>query len=420
MKMIQDFNFKGIKTIVRVDFNVPLDKKTLVVTDDTRIRGALPTINKIINDGGSVILMSHLGRPEGRQERYSLKPVLTVLEKLLGKKVLFADDCLGESAIKMSAALKPGEILLLENVRFYPEEEGKPILPETATDEEKKAAKAELKTKQKELAKKLASYAEVYVNDAFGTAHRAHGTTAVMADYYPKDKIMFGFLINSELAAMDRVLNNAQRPFTAIMGGAKVSDKILLIENLLNRVDNLIIGGGMTYTFIKAKGGKIGKSLCEEDKLELALKIIEKAKEKKVNLYLPVDSLNADKFEDDANTSINPVDAVPDGWLGLDIAEESIKQFTEVIEKSKTILWNGPMGVFEMEKFSKGTTAIAKAIAAATEKGAYSLIGGGDSVAAINKNGLADKVSYVSTGGGAMLEYMEGKKLPGIVAIRGE
>jgi phosphoglycerate kinase len=420
MKMIQDFNFKGIKTIVRVDFNVPLDKKTLVVTDDTRIRGALPTINKIINDGGSVILMSHLGRPEGRQERYSLKPVLTVLEKLLGKKVLFADDCLGESAIKMSAALKPGEILLLENVRFYPEEEGKPILPETATDEEKKAAKAELKTKQKELAKKLASYAEVYVNDAFGTAHRAHGTTAVMADYYPKDKIMFGFLINSELAAMDRVLNNAQRPFTAIMGGAKVSDKILLIENLLNRVDNLIIGGGMTYTFIKAKGGKIGKSLCEEDKLDLALKIIEKAKEKKVNLYLPVDSLNADKFEDDANTSINPVDAVPDGWLGLDIAEESIKQFTEVIEKSKTILWNGPMGVFEMEKFSKGTTAIAKAIAAATEKGAYSLIGGGDSVAAINKNGLADKVSYVSTGGGAMLEYMEGKKLPGIVAIRGE
>ncbi len=420
MKMIQDFNFKGIKTIVRVDFNVPLDKKTLVVTDDTRIRGALPTINKIINDGGSVILMSHLGRPEGRQEKYSLKPVLPVLEKLLGKKVLFADDCLGESAIKMSAALKPGEILLLENVRFYPEEEGKPILPETATDEEKKAAKAELKTKQKELAKKLASYAEVYVNDAFGTAHRAHGTTAVMADYYPKDKIMFGFLINSELAAMDRVLNNAQRPFTAIMGGAKVSDKILLIENLLNRVDNLIIGGGMTYTFIKAKGGKIGKSLCEEDKLELALKIIEKAKEKKVNLYLPVDSLNADKFEDDANTSINPVDAVPDGWLGLDIAEESIKQFTEVIEKSKTILWNGPMGVFEMEKFSKGTTAIAKAIAAATAKGAYSLIGGGDSVAAINKNGLADKVSYVSTGGGAMLEYMEGKKLPGIVAIRGE
>jgi 3-phosphoglycerate kinase len=420
MKMIQDFNFKGIKTIVRVDFNVPLDKKTFVVTDDTRIRGALPTINKILKDGGSVILMSHLGRPEGRMEKYSLKPVLPVLEKYLGQKVLFADDCLGESAVKMSAALKPGEVLLLENVRFYPEEEGKPILPEIATDEEKKAAKTELKLKQKEFAKKLASYADVYVNDAFGTAHRAHGTTAVIVDYFPKDKIMFGFLINSELAAMDKVLNSAQHPFTAIMGGAKVSDKIMLIENLLNRVDNLIIGGGMTYTFIKAQGGKIGKSLCEEDKLDLALKIIEKAKEKKVNLYLPVDSLNADKFENDANTNVTAVDAVPDGWLGLDIADKTIKEFCDVIEKSKTILWNGPMGVFEMEKFSKGTTAIAKAIAAATAKGAYSLIGGGDSVAAINKNGLADKVSYVSTGGGAMLEYMEGKKLPGITAIRGE
>jgi phosphoglycerate kinase len=420
MKMIQDFDFKEIKTIVRVDFNVPLDKKTFVVTDDTRIRGALPTINKILKDGGSAILMSHLGRPEGRQEKYSLKPVIPVLEKYLGQKVLFADDCLGESAVKMTSALKPGEVLLLENVRFYPEEEGKPILPETATDEEKKAAKAEIKAKQKELAKKLSGYAEVYVNDAFGTAHRAHGTTAVIADYFPKDKIMFGFLINSELAAMDRVLNNAQRPFTAIMGGAKVSDKILLIENLLNRVDNLIIGGGMTYTFIKAKGGKIGKSLCEEDKLDLALQIIEKAREKKVNFCLPVDSLNADKFENEAATNVTAVDAVPDGWLGLDIADRTIAEFSEVIGKSKTILWNGPMGVFEMEKFAKGTTAIANAIADATSKGAYSLIGGGDSVAAINKNGLADKVSYVSTGGGAMLEYMEGKKLPGIVAIRGE
>jgi len=420
MKMIQDFNFKGIKTIVRVDFNVPLDKKTFVVTDDTRIRGALPTIKKILADGGSVILMSHLGRPEGRVEKYSLKPVLPVLEKYLGQKVLFADDCLGESAVKMSAELKPGEVLLLENVRFYPEEEGKPVLPESATDEEKKAAKAALKIKQKELARKLASYAEVYVNDAFGTAHRAHGTTAVIADCFPKDKIMFGFLINSELAAMDRVLNNSQRPFTAIMGGAKVSDKILLIENLLNRVDNLIIGGGMTYTFIKAQGGKIGKSLCEEDKLDLALQIIASAKEKKVNLYLPVDSLNGDRFENEAETRLTAADAVDDGWLGMDIGGESIRIFSEVIAKSKTILWNGPMGVFEMEKFSKGTTAIAKAIAEATAKGAYSLIGGGDSVAAINKNGLADKVSYVSTGGGAMLEYMEGKKLPGIVAIRGE
>jgi phosphoglycerate kinase len=420
MKMIQDFNFKGKKAIVRVDFNVPLDKKTFVVTDDTRIRGALPTINKILKDGGSVILMSHLGRPEGRMEKYSLKPVLPVLEKHLGMKVQFADDCLGESAVYMSAALKPGKVLLLENVRFYPEEEGKPLLPDTATDEEKKAIKAEMKAKQKEFARKLATYAEVYVNDAFGTAHRAHGTTAVIAEYFPKDKIMFGFLINSELAAMDKVLNNAQRPFTAIMGGAKVSDKIMIIENLLNRVDNLIIGGGMTYTFIKAKGGKIGKSLCEEDKLDLALKIIEKAKEKGVNLYLPVDSLNADKFENDANTTVTAVDEVEDNWLGLDIAEKTIKEFTAVIRNSKTILWNGPMGVFEMEKFSKGTTAIAKAIADATEKGAFSLIGGGDSVAAINKNGLADKVSYVSTGGGAMLEYMEGKKLPGIVAIRGE
>ena len=420
MKMIQDFNFKGVKAIVRVDFNVPLDKKTFVVTDDTRIRGALLTIKKITGDGGSCILLSHLGRPEGRMEKYSLKPVLPVLEKYLGQKVLFADDCLGESAKKMAAELKPGEVLLLENVRFYPEEEGKPILPETATDEEKKAAKAELKARQKEMAKTLATYADVYVNDAFGTAHRAHATTAVVADYFPKDKIMFGFLINSELAAMDKVLNNSQKPFTAIMGGAKVSDKILLIENLLNRVDNLIIGGGMTYTFIKAQGGKIGKSLCEEDKLDLALKIIEKAKEKKVNLYLPVDSLNADKFENEANTNVTPINEVPDGWLGLDIADETIRKFTEVIENSKTILWNGPMGVFEMEKFSKGTTAVAKALAAATARGAYTLIGGGDSVAAINKNGLADKVSYVSTGGGAMLEYMEGKKLPGIVSIRGE
>jgi len=418
--MIQDFNFKDRKAIVRVDFNVPLDKETLVVTDDTRIRGALPTINKIINDGGCAILMSHLGRPKGRMEKFSLKPVLTVLEKHLGKKVLFADDCLGESAVKMAGELKPGEVLLLENVRFYPEEEGKPVLPETATDEEKKAAKEELKVKQKEFARKLSGYAEIYVNDAFGTAHRAHGTTAVIADYYPEDKRMFGFLINSELAAMDKVLNNARHPFTAIMGGAKVSDKIMLIENLLNRVDNLIIGGGMTYTFVKAQGGSIGKSLCEEDKLDLALKIIEKAKEKGVNLYLPADSLNADKFENDANTNITEVDAVPDGWLGLDIAEKTIQLFSSVIENSKTILWNGPMGVFEMEKFSKGTTAIAKAIAAATAKGAFSLIGGGDSVAAINKNNLSDKVSYVSTGGGAMLEYLEGKNLPGIAAIRGE
>jgi phosphoglycerate kinase len=420
MKMIQDFNFKGKKAIVRVDFNVPLDKKTFEVTDDTRIRGALKTINKIINDGGCLILMSHLGRPKGPTEKFSLKPVIPVLEKHLGKKVLFANDCQGESAASMAAALKPGEILLLENVRFYPEEEGKPILPDTVTDEEKKAAKAEMKVRQKEMAKKLSTYAEIYVNDAFGTAHRAHATTAVIADYFSEDKRMFGYLINSELVAMDKVLKEPQRPLTAIMGGAKVSDKILLIENLIDRVDNIIIGGGMTYTFIKAMGGKIGNSLCEEDKLDLALSLIEKAKEKNVKLHLPVDSLNADKFDNEANTAITSVDAVEDGWLGLDIAEKTIKEFSEVIENSKTILWNGPMGVFEMEKFSKGTTEVAKAIAAATEKGAFSLIGGGDSVAAINKNGLADKVSYVSTGGGAMLEYLEGKKLPGITAIRGE
>ncbi|HOB84376.1 MAG TPA: phosphoglycerate kinase [Bacteroidales bacterium] len=420
MKMIQDFNFKGTKAIVRVDFNVPLDKKTFVVTDDTRIRGALRTIRKIISDGGACILMSHLGRPEGRMEKYSLKPVLPVLEKHLGMKVLFADDCLGESAINMTKELKPGEVLLLENVRFYPEEEGKPILPETATDDEKKAAKAELKVRQKEMAKKLATYAEVYVNDAFGTAHRAHATTAVIADYFPTEKKMFGFLINSELEAMDKVLKNAGKPFTAVMGGAKVSDKILIIDNLLDRVDNLIIGGGMTYTFIKAMGGRIGNSLCEADKLDVAKAVLEKAKAKGVNLLLPVDGINADKFDAAAETYISAIDDVNDGWMGLDIGEKSIKLFEEVILNSKTVLWNGPMGVFEMDKFAAGTTAIAKAVAKATEKGAFTLIGGGDSVAAINKNGLADKVSYVSTGGGAMLEYMEGKKLPGIVAIRGE
>lgn len=417
--MIEDFNFGGQKAIVRVDFNVPLDKKTLTVTDDTRIRGALTTIRKIIADGGSVILTSHLGRPAGREEKYSLKPVLPVLEKLLGMNVKFAGDCLGKEAEAMAAALKPGEVLLLENVRYYPEEEGKPVLPEGASDEEKKAAKAELKVKQKELARKMAGYADVYVNDAFGTAHRAHGTTAVIADYFAEDKRMFGYLINSELAAMDRVLLSSEKPFTAIMGGAKVSDKIMLIENLLGRCDNLIIGGGMAYTFIKAMGGNIGKSLCEEDKLDLALSLIAKAKEKGVNLLLPVDSVNADKFDAEANTELTAADAVTSGWLGLDIGPKSIALFRETILKSKTILWNGPMGVFEMEKFAKGTSEVALAIAESTSKGAYSLIGGGDSVAAINKNKLADKVSYVSTGGGAMLEYMEGKKLPGITAIRG-
>jgi phosphoglycerate kinase len=420
MKMIDNFNFKGLKAIVRVDFNVPLDKQTREVTDDTRIRGALKTIKKIIGDGGSAILMSHLGRPEGVMEKYSLKPVLPVLEKYLGVRVAFAPDALGDEAVAMARDIKPGEVMMLENVRFYPEEEGKPKLPETATDEEKKAAKAELKDRQKKMAEKLSTYADVYVNDAFGTAHRAHATTAVIAGFFPEEKRMFGFLINSELAAMDKVLSSAQKPFTAVMGGAKVSDKILIIENLLARVDNLIIGGGMTYTFIKAQGGRIGNSLCEEDKLDLARGIIEKAKEKGVNLLFPTDGINADRFDAAADTYVSAIDDVKDGWMGLDIGPESVALFEKVIMDSKTILWNGPMGVFEMDKFSAGTTAIAQAVAKATEKGAFSLIGGGDSVAAINKNGLADRVSYVSTGGGAMLEYMEGKKLPGITAIRGE
>jgi phosphoglycerate kinase len=343
---------------------------------------------------------------------------MTTLNKLTGAQVKFADDCMGESAVTLSKNLKPGEILLLENLRFYLEEEGKPKLPENVTDEEKKAAKDEMKKKQKEFTAKLASYADCYVNDAFGTAHRAHASTALIADLFPDDKKMFGYLIVAELNAMDKVLKSNEKPFTAIMGGAKVSDKILVIENLLPRIDNLIIGGGMTYTFIKAQGGQIGKSLCEEDKLDLALSLLEKAKKLNVKVYLPVDAINADKFDAEANTKNTPIDQTPDGWMGLDIGEKSIALFSDVIKKSKTILWNGPMGVFEMPKFAAGTTAIAKAIADATAKGAFSLIGGGDSVAAINKNKLADKVSYVSTGGGAMLEYIEGKDLPGIKAIR--
>ncbi len=420
MQTIDKYNFKGKRAIIRVDFNVPLNKQTFEVTDDTRIRGALPTINKILADGGSVILMSHLGRPDGKvQEKFSLKHAIPAIEKNIGKKIIFAGDCVGEEAKKITASMKPGDVVLLENLRFYEEEEGKPYhLGENPTDEEKKAGKAKVKESQKEFVKTLASYADCYVNDAFGTAHRAHASTALIAAYFPNDS-MFGFLIESELKAMDKVLQAAEKPFTAIMGGAKVSDKILIIENLLNRVDNLVIGGGMTYTFIKAQGGKIGKSLCEEDKLDLALDILRKAKEKGVNVILPVDAVNADAFDANANTQISKTNETPDGWMGLDIADESIKLISDVIEKSKTVLWNGPMGVFEMEKFAKGTSAVAQAIAKATEKGAFSLIGGGDSVAAINKNKLADKVSYVSTGGGAMLEYMEGKELPGIKAVRG-
>lgn len=417
MQIIDNFNFAGKKAIVRVDFNVPLNKETGEVSDDTRIRGALPTIKKILADGGSVILMSHMGRPKQNPDpKFSLKQIISAVEERVGQTIQFAEDCANAEA--QAAALKPGEILLLENLRFYEEEEGKPR-GEFETEEAKKEAKKALKPKQKEFAKKLASYADVYVNDAFGTAHRAHGSTAVIAEFFAEENKMFGYLINSELIAMDKVLKDAQAPFTAIMGGAKVSDKILIIENLLDRVQNLIIGGGMTYTFIKAQGGEIGNSLCEADKLDLALEILEKAKAKGVNVYIPTDAVNADKFAADAETCVSKTDETPAGWMGLDIADETIATFSEVIANSKTVLWNGPMGVFEMEKFAKGTTAIAHAVAQATANGAFSLIGGGDSVAAINKNKLADKVSYVSTGGGAMLEYMEGKVLPGIEAIRG-
>jgi len=417
MIVIDNFNFKGLKAIVRVDFNVPLDKATGKVSDDTRIRGALPTIKKIIADGGAAILMSHMGKAKGVDPKLSLKQIVYKIEENLGQKIQFCDDCMkADDAVK---ALKPGEVLLLENLRFYAEEEGKPRGIEK-DDPNYDAAKKELKAKQKDFAKKLASYADVYVNDAFGTAHRAHASTAIIADFFAEDKKMFGFLINKELQAMDKVLNEAQKPFTAIMGGAKVSDKINIITNLLDRVDNLIIGGGMTYTFVKAMGGQIGNSLCEADKLDLAKEILDKAKAKGVKVYLPTDAVNADKFDANANTNISKTNETPDGWMGLDIADETIKTYTDVIANSKTVIWNGPMGVFEFDKFAKGTSAVAKAVADATQKnGAFTLIGGGDSVAAINKNGLADKVSYVSTGGGAMLEYMEGKQLPGIVAIRG-
>ena len=417
MIVIDNFNFKGLKAIVRVDFNVPLDKATGKVSDDTRIRGALPTIKKIIADGGAAILMSHMGKAKGVDPKLSLKQIVYKIEENLGQKIQFCDDCMkADDAVK---ALKAGEVLLLENLRFYAEEEGKPRGIEK-DDPNYDAAKKELKAKQKEFAKKLASYADVYVNDAFGTAHRAHASTAIIADFFAEDKKMFGFLINKELQAMDKVLNEAQKPFTAIMGGAKVSDKINIITNLLDRVDNLIIGGGMTYTFVKAMGGQIGNSLCEADKLDLAKEILDKAKAKGVKVYLPTDAVNADKFDANANTNISKTNETPDGWMGLDIADETIKTYTDVIANSKTVIWNGPMGVFEFDKFAKGTSAVAKAVADATQKnGAFTLIGGGDSVAAINKNKLADKVSYVSTGGGAMLEYMEGKVLPGIKAIRG-
>jgi len=419
MPTIDNYNFTGKRTLVRVDFNVPLNSSS-EVTDDTRIRGAMPTVRKILDNGGSAILMSHLGRPDGKpQEKFSLKHVVPAIGKVLGKPVKFAGDCMGEDAKNMAVSLKAGEVMLLENLRFYEEEEGKPYhLAKDASEEEKKAAKLKVKESQKEFTGKLAGYADCYVNDAFGTAHRAHASTALVAAHFPGNS-MFGYLIENELNAMEKVLLKAEKPFTAIMGGAKVSDKILVIENLLDKVDNLIIGGGMTYTFIKARGGKIGKSLCEEDKLDTARDLMQKAQAKGVKLILPVDQILADKFDNEAATKPAAIDEGEEGWMGLDIGEKTIKLYAEIIGNSKTILWNGPMGVFEMKNFQKGTVAIAEAIAEATSKGAFSLVGGGDSVAAVNKFGLADKVSYVSTGGGAMLEFIEGKELPGIKAIRG-
>lgn len=419
MSKIEAYNFSGKKAIVRVDFNVPFNEK-FEITDDTRIKAALPTLKKIVEDGGSVIVMSHLGRPKGKANPdFSMKHVQGRLSELLGVDVVFAKDSVGPDAKEKASSLQPGQVLMLENLRFHLEEEGKPKLADDASEDEKKAAKAEMKEKQQQFSKDLAALADVYVNDAFGTAHRAHASTAVIADFFDADSKMFGFLIERELLSLDKVLKAPERPFTAIMGGAKVSTKITIIENLLDKVNNLILGGGMTYTFIKARGGNIGSSICEDEYLELAVKIEKLAKEKNVKLYLPTDVLAADTFDNNANTKIVPVDEISEGWMGLDAGPESIKTMQEVIENSKTILWNGPVGVFEMETFEKGSKAVAEAIAAGTKKGAYSLIGGGDSVACINKFEKADEVSYISTAGGALLEYLEGKELPGIKAIRG-
>lgn len=414
---IDEFNFAGKKAIVRVDFNVPLDENGNV-TDDTRIRGALPTLKKILNDGGALIMMSHMGKPKGKvNPKLSLKQIVPNVSKALGVEVKFAGDC--GNADAEAAALKSGEALLLENLRFYPEEEGKPVGVEKGTPEYD-AAKKEMKDRQKNFAKKLASYADVYVNDAFGTAHRKHASTAVIADSFDKDHKMLGYLMEKEVKAINNVLKNAQHPFTAIIGGSKVSSKLGVIKNLLDKVDNLIIGGGMGYTFIKAQGGHIGKSLHEDDLMPEAQNVIKAAKEKGVNLSLSVATVCGQDFSNDTPRKVFPIDQIPDEWEGMDASEQSIENWRKIILSSKTILWNGPVGVFELENFSHGTGEIAKAVAQATqENGAYSLVGGGDSVAAINKFGLAEKVSYVSTGGGAMLEAIEGKVLPGVAAIEG-
>ena len=411
---IEQFNFSGKKAIVRVDFNVPLDENGNV-TDDTRIRGALPTLKKILADGGSVIMMSHMGKPKGKvNPKLSLSQIVSKVSEHLGVDVKFAPDC--ANADNEVAALKPGEALLLENLRFYPEEEGKPVGIDKE-DPKYDEAKKEMKARQQEFAKKLASYADCYVMDAFGTAHRKHASTAVIDEYFDKDHKMLGYLMEKEVNAVDNVLSNIKRPFTAIMGGSKVSTKIGIIENLLGKVDNLILCGGMTYTFAKAQGGKIGKSICEDDKLDVALDVIKKAKENGVNLVLGTDCIAADDFSNDAHTQVCPANDIPDGWEGLDAGPETRKAFADAIKGAKTILWNGPAGVFEFDNFIGGSKAIADAIAEATANGAFSLIGGGDSVACINKFGMADKVSYISTGGGALLEAIEGKVLPGVAAI---
>jgi phosphoglycerate kinase len=395
MKSISTYDFKGKRALIRVDFNVPLNKETLAVTDDTRIRAAIPTIKKVLEGGGSVVLMSHLGRPKNiPEDKFSLKNCISTIEKYLGFPIQFATDCIGERAFEKSAALKPGEVLLLENLRFHQREE----------------------KGDRGYAELLSKHGDCYINDAFGTAHRAHASTTIVAEFFPNDK-MFGYLLEKEIHIVDKVLNSHDKPLTAIVGGAKVSSKITIITKLLDKVDNLIIGGGMAYTFIKAQGGKVGKSLVEEDHLQTATDIMRIAKEKGVNILLPVDTIYADEFSDSANMKEGKIGEIPDGWMGLDIAKESIEIFRKVILESKLILWNGPMGVFEMKNFQKGTLEIAKAVAEATKKGAFTLVGGGDSVAAVNQFGLADQVSHVSTGGGAMLEYLEGIELPGIAAI---
>ena len=419
MFAIDNYNFEGKRAIIRVDFNVPLNAEGKV-TDDTRIRAAIPTIKKVLAGGGSVILMSHLGRPKKNPDaKYSLEQIIYAIEERLGVKIMFAGDCMGEKASTMAANLKPGEVMLLENLRFYAEEEGKPRgLAEDASNEEKAEAKKAVKASQKEFVKRLASYADCYINDAFGTAHRAHASTALIADYFPQDK-MFGYVMENELKAIDGVMENPERPFCAIIGGSKVSTKITIIEKLMEKVDSIIIGGGMTYTFAGAEGGKEGKSICEPDMFPVALEILKKAEGRGIQILRSPDALICDDFSENANTQEAPANNIPDEWEGVDIATGGKAKFREHILGCKTILWNGPVGVFEIDKFSTGSRAVAEAIAEATEKnGAYSLIGGGDSVACVNKFGLADKVSYVSTGGGALLEYMEGKELPGVAAIR--